>query len=145
MVADPFFCFLEATVRRATHPSIDVKTGSLGPEDFATTRCLLPRLWHMYMVTFVGISRCDGLDMPMVVHPLRELPTLAILFCFFLANVVHFLQFWQFCATVVWPFAYCGCHSAICQWIRGQVISKYQFLHQWMLYCTDRSFETGDF
>jgi hypothetical protein len=50
MVMDPFFCLkigrLKATVRRLPNTSIDVKTGSLDPADFAMNRHLLPRIWH---------------------------------------------------------------------------------------------------
>jgi hypothetical protein len=62
-----------------TFTSMRLGTGSLYPADFATIRRpTSPTL--AYLATSVGISRCDGRDIPMVVQPLRELQTLAIFF-----------------------------------------------------------------
>jgi hypothetical protein len=72
MFAEPFFCLkfspLKATLSRVT--SMDVKTCSLDPADFSTT-------WHLqlaYWAMSVGISSCNGRDMPTVVQLLCELP-----------------------------------------------------------------------
>jgi hypothetical protein len=71
---------------------------------------------------------------------LRELPK--VCGTFFAALAV--------CAMVVRLLEYPGRHKALCQWIRGRIIAKSAgsgepILHGWMLYCTDHSFETGDF
>jgi hypothetical protein len=56
---------------RYSSATIDVKTGSPDPGDFAKTRRLLPRLWH------ISLSR---LYMPRSYKQWCELPTFAILF-----------------------------------------------------------------
>jgi hypothetical protein len=58
---------------------MDVKTGSLDPADFATTLCLGTSPTVAYQATSVGILRYASRDMPMVIQPLSELPTLSIL------------------------------------------------------------------
>jgi hypothetical protein len=84
--------------------------------------------------------------MPMVIQPLWELPTLAILL---------FAQ----TAKSLWSiFSGYGSSCTCCAAVGISQLSQRdmpmeknlpdlenQFLQQWMLFCTDRSFETGGF
>jgi hypothetical protein len=103
MVGGPFFCLkshsIKATVLKS-YTSIDVKTGSPDPPDFATTRHLIRQLWHFtqwlcQLLSYRGrhSAICQGSlpDMPQPADffnvtsaicqrspkPLRELPRIA--------------------------------------------------------------------
>jgi hypothetical protein len=64
-----------------------------------------------YQAKSLGMSRCDGGDMPVVAQLLRDMPTLAILFFAETAT-----SLWSiFHAMVVRPLAYRSHNSAIYQ------------------------------
>jgi hypothetical protein len=77
-----------------------------------------------YQATSLGISRCDGRDMPTVAQLLRELSGQRKMGHTLLAvrakNKMASVR-----AIVERPLAYRGRHSAICQWIRSRVVAKF--------------------
>jgi hypothetical protein len=71
-----------------------------------------------YREKFLGTSHCDGWDMPIATQqPLRELPTLAILFLHELPKACGgpFPTALAVPVMVVQPLAYRSRHSMICQ------------------------------
>jgi hypothetical protein len=79
MVAHPFCCLkighFKATVRTVS-PTIDVKTGSPDPANFAKTRRLLPQLWQIAQSPLAYHTEAAARSH----KQWRELPTFAILF-----------------------------------------------------------------